>query len=155
MPALRTLPIKIGQGAYGTVYRGNFSNDVHVAVKILNNVKGNEEEFTNEVGTIGWEKLQDIALGIAKGIDYLHRKVAINEFFTSTLNLITSFSHIAPKVFSQNFRKVSCKSDVYSFRMLLLEMVAVRNNKVTQNTGAVYFPEWIYNRLDHGEDLEI
>lgn len=115
MPTLRTLPRKIEQGAYGTMYRANLSNDVHVAVKILNNVKGNGDEFTNEVGTIGtihyinvvrlvgyyangfkralvyeflpnhslekfvsskhkknslgWEKLQDIALGIAEGID--------------------------------------------------------------------------------------
>ncbi|KAL7229971.1 hypothetical protein ACSBR2_008508 [Camellia fascicularis] len=27
-------------------------------------------------------------------------------------------------------------------------MVGVRNNKVTQNTSAVYFPEWIYNHRD-------
>ena len=113
------------------MYRGNLSNDVHVAVKILNNVKRNGDEFTNEVGTIGtihyinvvrsvgyyadgfkralvyeflpnhslekfisskhkknslgWEKLQDIALGMAKGIDYLHQKVAIKEYVTSTL----------------------------------------------------------------------
>ncbi|CAL5367542.1 unnamed protein product [Camellia sinensis] len=63
--------------------------------------------------------------------------------------------YIAPEVFSRNFEKVSCKSDVYSFGMLLLEMVGVRNNNVTQNTSEVYFPEWIYNRLEHGEDLEI
>ncbi|XP_028110449.1 rust resistance kinase Lr10-like [Camellia sinensis] len=44
---------KVGQGGYGSVYKGNLSNDVHVAVKILNNVKGNEKEFINEVQTIG------------------------------------------------------------------------------------------------------
>ncbi|XP_052176694.1 rust resistance kinase Lr10-like [Diospyros lotus] len=110
---------KIGQGGYGTVYKGKLSNDVHVAVKILDDVKGNGEEFINEVGTIGrihhinivrlvgfcvdgfrraliyeflpnyslekfissdkrrlslgWEKLQDIALGVARGVEYLHQ----------------------------------------------------------------------------------
>ncbi|XP_052194922.1 rust resistance kinase Lr10-like [Diospyros lotus] len=110
---------KIGQGGYGTVYKGKLSNDVHVAVKILHDVKGNGEEFINEVGTIGrihhinivrlvgfcvdgfrraliyeflpnyslekfissdkerlslgWEKLQDIALGVARGVEYLHQ----------------------------------------------------------------------------------
>ncbi|XP_065634148.1 rust resistance kinase Lr10 isoform X2 [Quercus suber] len=110
---------KLGQGAYGTVFKGNFSNEIHVAVKILNSSKGNGEEFINEVGTmgrihhvnvvrlvgfcadgfrralvyeflpndslekftssvdskrfLGWEKLQGIALGIAKGIEYLHQ----------------------------------------------------------------------------------
>ncbi|GMP70537.1 hypothetical protein CsSME_00029348 [Camellia sinensis var. sinensis] len=109
---------KVGQGGYGTVYKGKLSNDVHVAVKILNNVKGNGDEFINEVQTmgrihhinvvrlvgycadgfrrallykflpnnslekfistdkeknsLGWEKLHDIALGIAKGIEYIH-----------------------------------------------------------------------------------
>ncbi|KAE9464754.1 hypothetical protein C3L33_03335, partial [Rhododendron williamsianum] len=44
---------KVGQGGYGIVYRGQLFNDVHVAVKILNNTKGNGEEFINEVGIIG------------------------------------------------------------------------------------------------------
>ncbi|GMN51682.1 hypothetical protein TIFTF001_020822 [Ficus carica] len=112
---------KLGEGAYGTVFKGKLSNDVPVAVKILNNFKGNGEEFINEVRTMGqihhvnvvrlvgycaegltraliyeflpndsldkyilstasganrslsWEIMQDIALGIAKGIDYLHQ----------------------------------------------------------------------------------
>ncbi|KAL7185223.1 hypothetical protein ACSBR2_027201 [Camellia fascicularis] len=77
---------KLGQGGYGTVYKGKFSNDVHIAAKILNDVKGNGDDFINEVGTIGrihhinvekcslgWERLQGIALGIAKGIEYLHQ----------------------------------------------------------------------------------
>ncbi|XP_040985945.1 rust resistance kinase Lr10-like [Juglans microcarpa x Juglans regia] len=111
---------KLGQGAYGTVFKGKLSNEIFVAVKILNSSKGNGEEFINEVGTmgrihhvnvvrmvgfcadgfrralvyeylpndslekfissadaknrfLGWEKLQDIALGIARGIEYLHQ----------------------------------------------------------------------------------
>ncbi|KAH7854554.1 hypothetical protein Vadar_015235 [Vaccinium darrowii] len=44
---------KVGQGGYGTVYKGQLSTDVHVAVKVLNNTKGNGEEFINEVGIIG------------------------------------------------------------------------------------------------------
>ncbi|XAR52229.1 Glycerophosphodiester phosphodiesterase [Bertholletia excelsa] len=109
---------KIGQGGCGAVYKGKLSSDVRVAVKILDNAKGNGDDFINEVGIIGrihhinvvrlvgycadgyrraliyeflpnkslekfissdherhllgWEKLQQIALGIAKGIEYLH-----------------------------------------------------------------------------------
>ncbi|XP_050251077.1 rust resistance kinase Lr10-like isoform X2 [Quercus robur] len=44
---------KLGQGAYGTVFKGKLSNEIHVAVKILDNSKGNGEEFINEVGTMG------------------------------------------------------------------------------------------------------
>ena len=95
-------------------------NEVFVSVKILDDFKGNGEEFINEVGTmgtihhvnvvhllrlcadgykraliyeflpnesldkfiflafsnnrsLGWHKLQDITIGIAKGIEYLHQ----------------------------------------------------------------------------------
>ncbi|KAL2556203.1 Protein kinase superfamily protein [Forsythia ovata] len=41
------------EGGYGTVYKSKLSNDVFVAIKVLNNSKGNGEEFINEVGTIG------------------------------------------------------------------------------------------------------
>ena len=43
---------KLGQGRYGTVYKGKLSSDVLVAVKILNNSKENGEEFINEVATM-------------------------------------------------------------------------------------------------------
>ncbi|KAM7481205.1 hypothetical protein LguiB_005788 [Lonicera macranthoides] len=44
---------KLGEGGYGTVYKGKLSDEIFVAIKVLNNVKGNGEEFINEVGTIG------------------------------------------------------------------------------------------------------
>jgi serine/threonine protein kinase len=43
---------KLGEGAYGTVFKGKLSNEIHVAVKILNTYMGNGEEFINEVGTM-------------------------------------------------------------------------------------------------------
>ncbi|XP_028062243.1 rust resistance kinase Lr10-like [Camellia sinensis] len=44
---------KLGQGDYGTVYKGKLSNDIHIVAKILNDVKGNEDDFINEMGTLG------------------------------------------------------------------------------------------------------
>ena len=35
------------------MFKGKLSNEIHIAVKILNNSKGNGEEFINEVGTMG------------------------------------------------------------------------------------------------------
>ncbi|GMN44423.1 hypothetical protein TIFTF001_013614 [Ficus carica] len=111
---------ELGQGAYGTVYKGKLSDEVFVAVKVLNNSKGKGEGFITEVGIIGqihhvnvvrlvgfcadgfrrplvyeflpngslqkfitpmvakrsflnWQKMKDIALGIANGIEYLHQ----------------------------------------------------------------------------------
>ena len=44
---------KLGEGGYETVYKGMLSNEVLVAVKILNKSMENGEEFINEVGTMG------------------------------------------------------------------------------------------------------
>ncbi|XP_034710856.1 rust resistance kinase Lr10-like [Vitis riparia] len=228
---------KLGQGAYGTVYKGKLSNEVFVAVKILNDSKGNGDEFINEVATmgtihhvhvvhlvgfcadrfkraliyeflpneslekfifpkngknhsLGWLKLQDIALGIAKGIEYLHQgcdkrilhfdikphNILLDHNFNpkisdfglaklcskeqSVVSMTTArgtIGYIAPEVLSRNFGNITYKSDVYSFGMLLLEMVGGRKNiDVTmEKTGQVYFPEWVYNHLDQGEELHI
>ncbi|KAJ7942800.1 Receptor-like protein kinase [Quillaja saponaria] len=65
--------------------------------------------------------------------------------------------YIAPEVFSRNFGKVSYKSDVYSFVILLLEMVGGKKNVEVklENDTQIYYPEWIYNLLEGGEDLRI
>ncbi|XP_050221736.1 rust resistance kinase Lr10-like [Mercurialis annua] len=225
---------KLGQGAYGSVFKGSLSSDIFVAVKVLNSSTGNGEEFINEVGTmgrihhvnvvrlvgfcadgfrralvyeylpneslqksifsnddkdipLGWEKLQDIALGVAKGIEYLHQgcdqrilhfdikphNILLDENFNpkisdfglaklcakdqSAISMTTArgtMGYIAPEVFSRNFGNVSYKSDVYSFGMVLLDMVSGRKNVDVDDTK-VYFPEWVYNRLDKGEELRI
>ena len=68
-----------------------------------------------------------------------------------------TISYIAPKVISRNFGNVSYKSNVYSFGMLLLEMVGGRKNidVSVESISQVYFSEWIYNHLDMGEELHI
>ncbi|RRT83119.1 hypothetical protein B296_00007428, partial [Ensete ventricosum] len=46
-------------------------------------------------------------------------------------------------------------SDVYSYGMMVLEMVGGRKNIkacADDGTSAVYFPHWIYQYLDGGED---
>ena len=50
--------------------------------------------------------------------------------------------YIAPKVFSRNFGSVSYKSNIYSFGILLLEMVGGRKNVgvTMENTSQIYFP---------------
>jgi len=137
---------------------------------------------------LGWERLHHIALGVAKGIEYLHQgcdqtilhfdikphNILLDNDFNpkiadfglaklcsknkSAISMTTArgtVGYIAPEVFSRNFGNVSYKSDVYSFGMLVLEMVGGRKNveDTAENGEQVYFPEWIYNLLEEGEDL--
>ncbi|KAF7849600.1 hypothetical protein BT93_L0492 [Corymbia citriodora subsp. variegata] len=110
---------KLGEGGYGSVYRGTLRSGNEVAIKILNKPKSNGQDFISEVATIGrihhvnvvqlvgycfddskqalvydfmpngsldkhifsrdddilldHKKIYEISLGVAKGIDYLHR----------------------------------------------------------------------------------
>lgn len=66
-------------------------------------------------------------------------------------------AYIAPEVFFRNLGNVCYKSDVHCFGMVLLAIVGGRKNTddTAENTGQVYFPEWIYNCLDGGEELRL
>ncbi|XP_068304697.1 rust resistance kinase Lr10-like [Pyrus communis] len=229
---------KLGQGGYGAVYKGKLKDGRLVAVKVLTKLKGDGEEFINEVAAIsrtshvnivsllgycfecskraliyefmpngslekfifnasnpkndhhhlGWETLDQISLGIARGLEYLHRgcntrilhfdikphNILLNEKFTPKISdfglakicnrnesIVSMFGargtagYIAPELFSRNFGKVSHKSDVYSYGMMLSEMVGGRRNIDTEveNTSEIYFPHWIYQRLERDEEL--
>ncbi|KAG2700698.1 hypothetical protein I3760_06G009700 [Carya illinoinensis] len=113
----------------------------------------------NKSRFLGWDKLQDIAVGIAKGVEYLHQgcEQRILHFDIKPQNILLDHNfnpkisdfglaklcykdqsamsmtkgtvgYIAPEVFSKNFGNVSYKAYVYSFGMLLLEIVGGRNN---------------------------
>jgi serine/threonine protein kinase len=43
---------KLGQGGYGVVYKVSLPDSRQVAVKIINESKGNGKEFINEVASI-------------------------------------------------------------------------------------------------------
>ncbi|MBA0560630.1 hypothetical protein Golob_017515, partial [Gossypium lobatum] len=68
-----------------------------------------------------------------------------------------TIGYIAPEMVCRNFGGVSYKSDVYSYGMMVLEMVGGRKNidvGVSQ-TSEVYFPSWIYKYLDQSMNLNL
>ncbi|XP_058079347.1 LEAF RUST 10 DISEASE-RESISTANCE LOCUS RECEPTOR-LIKE PROTEIN KINASE-like 2.3 [Magnolia sinica] len=68
-----------------------------------------------------------------------------------------TFGFIAPEVYCRNIGGVSNKSDVYSYGMMVLEMVGGRKNidPLVENTSEVYFPHWIYKRLTTYRHLDL
>ncbi|CAE6047441.1 unnamed protein product [Arabidopsis arenosa] len=80
-----------------------------------------------------------------------------NESIMSMLDARGTVGYIAPEVFSKNFGGVSHKSDVYSYGMVVLEMIGAREraeNTGTNNTS-MYFPDWIYKDLEEGEIMSV
>ncbi|GKB17150.1 protein kinase-like domain, concanavalin A-like lectin/glucanase domain protein [Tanacetum coccineum] len=64
--------------------------------------------------------------------------------------------YIAPELFSRSFGGVSHKSDVYSYGMMILEMVGGRKNVQVEvdHTSEIYFPHWIFKKIElHEEQL--
>lgn len=231
----------LGQGGYGSVFRGQLPDGRPIAVKILTDAAGNGDDFVNEVAsigrtshvnivhlmgfssegykraliyefmpngslekyiysqnlksTLGWEKLYQIAVGIARGLEYLHRgcttrivhfdikphNILLDQDFCpkisdfglaklclrkdsifSAVDARGTVGFIAPEVFSRNFGVVSSKSDVYSYGMMVLEMVGGRSYRPppagADSGDDRYFPHWIYqhfHEIDWMEDLDV
>ncbi|CAL5350191.1 unnamed protein product [Camellia sinensis] len=156
---------------------------------------GSLEKFIHDRNSLtyhqlGWEALYQIAAGIARGLEYLHRgcnmrilhfdikphNILLDEDFcpkisdfglaklcprkesiVSLLGARGTAGYIAPEVFCRNFGGVSHKSDVYSYGMMVLEMVGGRKNIDVEvdRTSEIYFPHWIYKRLELDEELGV
>ncbi|XP_055823752.1 LEAF RUST 10 DISEASE-RESISTANCE LOCUS RECEPTOR-LIKE PROTEIN KINASE-like 2.1 isoform X2 [Solanum dulcamara] len=149
-----------------------------------------DKHIYNEDSNMGWEMLYKIALGIARGLQYLHRgcntrilhfdtkphNILLDEDFCpkisdfglarlcnrkesimSTIEARGTIGYIAPEVFSRNFGGVSHKSDVYSYGMMILEMVGGRKNYSAERShnSEIYFPRWAYQRILLDDDLNI
>ncbi|CAJ2637027.1 unnamed protein product [Trifolium pratense] len=140
------------------------------------------------IQSLSWEILYQIAKGIARGLEYLHKgcstrilhfdikphNILLDENFCPKISdfglarlcpkkeSIISMSdargtmgYVAPELWNRNFGGVSHKSDVYSFGMMLMEMVGGRKNIIADasQTSEIYFPHWVYKKLDLGTDL--
>ena len=227
---------KLGQGGFGTVYKGKLFNGSPIAVKMLSGSKENGEEFINEVDSISrtshvnvvsllgfclegrkrvliyefmsngslekfiyrkscevvsslsWDIIYQITKDIARGLEYLHKgcntrivhfdikphNILLDENFYAKISdfglaklcprneSIVSLSdargtmgYVAPEMWSRNLGRASHKSDVYSYGMMLLEMVGGRKNINVEasHTSEIYFPHWAYNKLELDNDL--
>ncbi|KAL4355345.1 hypothetical protein GQ457_06G021490 [Hibiscus cannabinus] len=227
--------VKLGQGGFGSVFKGKLRSGRLVAVKMLDKSKANGEDFISEVATVGrihhvnvvqlvgfcvegskqalvydfmtngsldkilfsketctlsWPKLLEIALGVARGIEYLHKgcQMQILHFDIKPHNILLdgnfipkvsdfglaklysvddsiisltaargTLGYIAPELFYKNIGGISYKADVYSFGMLLMEMVGRRKNLnvSVEQSSRIYFPSWIYDRFDQGKGIEL
>ncbi|XVF78912.1 hypothetical protein PTKIN_Ptkin14bG0176100 [Pterospermum kingtungense] len=229
----------LGEGGFGTVYKGKLPDGHLVAVKVLGESNGGGEEFINEVASISrtshvnvvpflgfcyensmraliyeympngsldkfichqgsrdkahlleQKTLFEIAVGIARGLEYLHRgcntrilhldikphNILLDENFCpkisdfglaklcerkeSILSMISArgtIGYIAPELFCRNFGGVSYKSDVYSYGMMVLEMVGAKENVHSAGslTSEMNFPLWIYEHLQKEEDFNL
>ncbi|XP_075648444.1 LEAF RUST 10 DISEASE-RESISTANCE LOCUS RECEPTOR-LIKE PROTEIN KINASE-like 2.3 [Castanea sativa] len=149
---------KLGEGGYGSVYKGKLQSGRLVAIKMLDNFKANGQDFINEVATIGRihhmnvvqligfcakgpkraliyefmlngsldkyifsleeriplsiEKIYEISLGVAHGIEYLHRgcDIQILHFDIKPHNILLD-ENFTPKVSDFGLAKLFLADD--------------------------------------------
>uniref|UniRef100_A0A6N2K9W6 Protein kinase domain-containing protein n=1 Tax=Salix viminalis TaxID=40686 RepID=A0A6N2K9W6_SALVM len=136
------------------------------------------------------DKLYEISLGVARGIEYLHQgcdmqilhfdikphNILLDEKFipkisdfglaklyptnNNTVPLTAArgtIGYMAPELFYKNIGGVSYKADVYSYGMLLMEMVGRRKNlnALADHSSQIYFPSWVYDQVSEGKDIEV
>ncbi|XP_060195930.1 rust resistance kinase Lr10-like isoform X2 [Lycium barbarum] len=225
---------KLGEGGYGSVYKGKLRSGRDVAVKMLSKPKTGGQDFMNEVATIGrihhvnvvglvgycvertkrglvydfmpngsldkyiskegspllsWQRQYDIVLGVARGIEYLHRgcdvrilhfdikphNILLDENFIPKISdfglaklyptdnsIVTltaargTIGYVAPELISRSIGAISYKADVYSFGMLLMEMLDLKRNVVAdEDNSSQYFPSWVYDKLNKGKEIVV
>ncbi|KAG6715355.1 hypothetical protein I3842_05G247800 [Carya illinoinensis] len=226
---------KLGEGGYGTVFKGTLRSGRLVAIKMLGKSKANGQEFISEVATIGrihhinvvqligfcvegskraliyefmpngslnkyifsqegslllsYEKMHNIALGVARGIEYLHRgcemqilhfdikphNILLDEDFTpkvsdfglaklypmdnNTISLTAvrgTLGYMAPELCYKNIGSISYKADVYSFGMLLMDMMGKRRNlNAFGDQSSKYFPSCVYEEVQDENGITI
>ncbi|XP_027769034.1 rust resistance kinase Lr10-like isoform X3 [Solanum pennellii] len=221
---------KLGEGGYGTVYKGKLQSGRDVAVKMLSKPKADGQDFMNEVATIGrihhvnvvglvgycvegtkralvydfmpngsldqegspllsWQRKYDIILGVARGIGYLHRgcdvrilhfdikphnilldenfipkisDVGLAKLYPTDKSIVTltaargTIGYVAPELISRSIGAISYKADVYSFGMLLMEMLDLKRNEVAnEENSSQYFPYNIYDKFNKGKEIVV
>ncbi|CAA3008018.1 rust resistance kinase Lr10-like [Olea europaea subsp. europaea] len=154
---------KLGKGGYGTVFKGKLSNDILVAVKMdidallcTNSYLMilSISSYLNQSRTLGWEKLHKIALGIAKGIDYLHQgcNQRILHFDIKPHNILLDHN-LSPKVADFGLAKM-CSKD-----QSVVTMTAARGTigyiapeVFSRNFGNVSYKSDIYSYSTSSEE---
>ncbi|KAL6627164.1 hypothetical protein ACP70R_030890 [Stipagrostis hirtigluma subsp. patula] len=227
--ATRDFSDKLGEGAFGSVFKGKIAGSTFVAVKVLKGLGYGDKQFRTEVQTIGmiqqtnivrllgfcvegarrllvyeymangsldthlfsenssvltWNLRYRIALGIAKGLAYLHEecngciihcdikpenilldaefcpkiadfgmaKLLQREFSAALTTFRGTIGYLAPEWLSG--QAITCKADVYSFGIVLFELISGRRTTKKVRFGDhSYFPSYAAAKVNEREVL--
>ncbi|XP_062189523.1 G-type lectin S-receptor-like serine/threonine-protein kinase At2g19130 [Phragmites australis] len=227
--ATRNFSDKLGEGGFGSVFRGTMPGPTVIAVKSLNGRGHVDKQFRTEVQTVGvikhtnlvrllgfcvkgnarllvyeymsngsldshlfsekscllnWNLRYQIALGIAKGLAYLHEecedciihcdikpenilldaefcakiadfgmaKLLGREFNSALTTIRGTMGYLAPEWISG--QPITRKADVYSFGIVLLEIISGRRSTKRLKFGSHrYFPLYAAAQVNEGNVL--
>ena len=227
--ATKNFKHKLGEGSFGSVFKGLLNDSISIAVKRLDRPFQGEKQFRAEVSSIGavqhinlvklvgfccdgskrllvydymsncsldihlfrensmvldWDTRYQIAIGVAKGLAYLHEscrhciihcdiklenilldgsfvpkiadfgmeKIIGRDFSRALTTMRGTFGYLAPEWIVGT--PITPKVDVYSYGMVLLEIISGRRNSQTPCFSGedrdVYFPVYVAQKLVEG-----
>nr|CAB3486016.1 unnamed protein product [Digitaria exilis] len=126
----RNYSSELGSGGYGVVYRGDLPNGLPVAVKVLkvSMNKKVQEAFMAEIGTIG------------------------RTYHVHLVRLYGFCFDMDTKALLWMALPATEKCDVYSFGMVLFEILGRRRNfDPCHGESKEWFPRWAWERYEQGE----
>ncbi|PRQ49982.1 putative protein kinase RLK-Pelle-SD-2b family [Rosa chinensis] len=135
---------KLGEGGFGSVFKGTLQGSIAIAVKRLNCPKQEDKQFLTEIGKLEYvPKVADF--GLAKLIDR-----DISRIITTMKG---TRGYIAPEWISGE--AITSKADTFSYGMLLFELISGRRNRdVLDDALENYFPTRVANVLNKEEDVD-
>ncbi|KAL8519476.1 hypothetical protein ACS0TY_010419 [Phlomoides rotata] len=185
---------RLGEGAYGTMYKGKLRSGLYVAVKMMKQSMASEQEFISAVGTVSrvhhvnvvqligfcvegskcalvyeylpngslyryifnqqcievialrYEKMYEIVLGVARGIDYLHRgcDMQIQHFDIKPHNILLDEKFI-PKISDFGLAKLHPTEGSSVLTATRRTMGYMAPEMLHENVGGVSYKTDVYN----------
>nr|GMC72700.1 probable LRR receptor-like serine/threonine-protein kinase At1g07650 isoform X1 [Ipomoea batatas] len=145
---------KVGEGGFGSVYKGQLSDGTTIAVKQLSSKsKQGTREFLNEIGMISALKHPNLVKLYGCCVEGNHLMV-IYEYMENNCVSRALFGYMAPEYAMRGY--LTNKADVYSFGVVALEIVSGKSNtNYRPKEEFVYLLDWAYVLQERGNILEL
>ncbi|KAJ6745056.1 hypothetical protein OIU79_031242 [Salix purpurea] len=166
--ATKNFSEKLGGGGFGSVFKGVLPDSSVIAVKKLDSISQGEKQFRSEVSTIG--TIQHVNLVRLRGFcSEGNKKLLVYDYMPNGSLDSLLFSEKNSKVLDWKTRvlttmrgtrgylapewisgvAITAKADVYSYGMMIFEVVSGRRNSEQSEDGKVkFFPSYVASQIN-------
>nr|XP_034596864.1 G-type lectin S-receptor-like serine/threonine-protein kinase At2g19130 isoform X4 [Setaria viridis] len=143
---------KLGEGGFGCDFKGTMPVSTMVAVKRLKGFVQGDKQFRAEVQTIGMIQHTNLVRLLGFCADFGMAKLLGRDYSRVLTTMRGTIGYLAPEWISGV--PITQKADVYSYGMMLLEIISGRRNSEKIKEGKfTYFPTYAAVKLNEGNGM--